>query len=97
MRRRSLTALAALCVVSWGLTVQIGCATKPPAPPSTHEVQEFQDAVNDGDSAIVDRLLSAKPGLVNVLDAQGRTPLGQARARNDDEMVEVLRRHGGKE
>jgi ankyrin repeat protein len=59
-------------------------------------VQEFRSALKDGDAAIVDRLLSAKPGLVNVKDETGRTPLADAEARGDDEMVQVLKRHGAK-
>lgn len=73
----------------------IGCAKSPPPPPSQQEVQEFRNALDDGDAAIVDRLLSAKPGLVNVRDESGRTPLARAEERGDDEMVQVLERHGG--
>ncbi len=73
----------------------VGCRKSPPPAPSATEVQEFQNALSDGDAAIVDRLLSAKPGLVNVRDAQGRTPLAQARLRDDAEMIQVIKRHGG--
>ncbi len=86
------SAAVAIAVVGlWGG----GCSKSAPPPPSSTEVQEFRNALNDGDAVIVDRLLSAKPGLVNIRDEQGRTPLAQARARDDSEMVEVIRRHGG--
>jgi len=74
----------------------VGCSRPAPQPPSEQEVQEFRSALKDGDAAIVDRLLSAKPGLVNVKDETGRTPLADAEARGDDEMLQVLRRHGAK-
>jgi len=84
----------ALCVTGLG---PVGCGKRAPNPPSATEVQEFQNALNDGDAAIVDRLLSAKPGLVNARNSEGRTPLAQARARDDAEMIQVIERHGGKD
>lgn len=80
-----------------GMALLQGCKPSPPQPPSAHEVQEFRNAVNDGDALIVDRLLAAKPGLVNVRDETGKTPLTVARERGDDEMAQVLSRHGGRD
>jgi hypothetical protein len=97
MKRRLLSLGLALLAAACVAIAVPGCGKPKPQPPSATEVQEFQNALNDGDAAIVDRLLSAKPGLVNIRDSQGRTPLAQAKAREDSEMVQVIERHGGKE
>jgi len=68
-----------------------------PQPPTQTEIQEFHAAVLDGDEAVVDRLLRAKPQLVNVPDAQGETPLKIAEQRGNDALVDVLKKHGGHE
>lgn len=93
---RALSPTLGLCILLCAPVFLGGCrkATPPPAP-SAHEIQEFRDALRDGDAAIVDRLLAARPGLVNVRDEQGRTPLAEAMERGDEEMVQVLRKHGG--
>lgn len=91
----SISVATALGLLSAGGVVS--CSRQPAPPPSQQEVQEFRNALNDGDAAIVDRLLSAKPGLVNVRDENGKTPLALARQRGDEEMAQVLLRHGGKE
>lgn len=97
MRVVRLILVGAVLGVSLVTVGPVGCGRPKPAQPSSTEVQEFQNAMNDGDAAIVDRLLSAKPGLVNVRDSQGRTPLRQARDRDDAELIQVIERHGGKE
>ena len=71
------------------------CGRKAAAPPSANDVQEFHSAVQDGDAAIVDRLLRAKPELVNVRNAAGETPLAAARKQPDSEVAEVIKKHGG--
>lgn len=92
---RSALNLCWTCIFLAVVSLGTGCAKSPPPPPSQQEVQEFRNALNDGDAAIVDRLLSAKPGLVNVRDESGRTPLAVAEEKGDEEMAQVLRRHGG--
>jgi ankyrin repeat protein len=77
--------------------VLCGCGKPAPALPTQQETQEFHSALMDGDAAIVDRLLSAKPALANARDQQGKTPLAHARERGDDELAHVIERHGGKE
>ena len=97
MRGHMIRTLAITIALAVSGVVGTGCRKPAPTPPSATEVQEFQSALNDGDAAIVDRLLSAKPGLVHVRDAQERTPLAIAKLRDDTEMEQVIRRHGGKE
>lgn len=105
MRTRATVAIRAIRLIlavvliagPWVIVGPTGCSKPRPAVLNATEIQEFQNAMNDGDAAIVDRLLSAKPGLVNVRDAQGRTPLQQARERDDAELIQVIERHGGKE
>lgn len=93
---RSIHALGLLLVIL-GIAV-VGCGRRQaPSAPSAHEIQEFTSAVNDGDAAIVDRLLSAKPGLVNVRLESGKTAVAVAREKGDSQMEDVLKRHGGHE
>jgi ankyrin repeat protein len=73
----------------------IGCAK--PQPPTNTEIQEFQTAVQDGDEDIVERLLRAKPLLVNVKNQEGMTPLKVAEQRGNQALVDVLKKHGGHE
>lgn len=96
-----------LVITTFGLVVLLGglvtCVSScsksapPPAKVSDQEASEFRNAIYDGDAAIVDRLLTAKPGLVNVRDENGKTPLAIAKERGDDDVVQVLLRHGAKE
>jgi len=92
-RLRCMRVAAAL----WCAVPIAGCGRSAPVRPSQQETQEFQTALTDGDAAIVDRLLSAKPALANVRDQQGKTPLKYARERGDEELAQVIERHGGKE
>lgn len=87
-----LFALCGLC----GMVV-VGCGKSEAPPPSQVEVQEFFAAVQEGDAAIVDRLLKAKPNLANVKNSAGETPLQIARKHNNEELAEVLEKHGAKE
>ena len=74
-----------------------GCGKAKPVPPSANDVAEFQSAVQDGDAMVVDRLLKAKPALVNVPNQNGETPLKVAKQQNNDELAEVIQKHGGHE
>jgi ankyrin repeat protein len=74
-----------------------GCGRSQPPPPSANEVQEFHSAVQEGDPAVVDRLLRAKPGLVNVPDSTGKTALKIANEQNNQELADVLKKYGGHE
>jgi hypothetical protein len=87
-----LLAMCGLCC-----SVLIGCAKSEAPPPSQVEVQEFFAAVQEGDASIVDRLLKAKPNLANAKNSAGETPLQVARKQNNDELEEVLKKHGAKE
>ena len=51
---------------------------------------EIHDAATSGDLAKVEALLKENPGLVNVRDNQGFTPLHNAAARGHREIVELL-------
>lgn len=77
-----------------------GCGKK--APPEdtaarANEVSQFFSAVQDGDAAIVQRLIQAKPYLVNAKDAQGDTALKVAEQKGNDEVADVLRKNGARE
>ena len=74
-----------------------GCGKKSAALPSAHEVQEFHAAVQDGDAAIVDRLLRAKPQMANARNAAGETPLAVAKKQPDSDVADVINKHGGHE
>lgn len=67
-----------------------------PAPLSDIERREFASALQDGDPAVVDRLLSAKPALTSTPLESGQTPLQFAVGKGDQELADVIRRHGGK-
>ena len=74
-----------------------GCGKKPPPALSQNDVQEFHAAVQDGDAAIVDRLLRAKPALVNAKNAAGETPLAVAKRQTESDVADTIRKHGGRE
>jgi ankyrin repeat protein len=76
-----------------------GCGRKgaSTAPPSASDVAEFDSAVRDGDTSIVSRLISAKPEMINAKDENGKTPVTIATEKGDQEMIALLRRHGGHE
>jgi ankyrin repeat protein len=67
------------------------------AAPSAGDVSEFDSAVRDGDTSIVSRLIKAKPEMINAKDENGKTPLTIATEKGDQEMADLLRRHGGHE
>lgn len=93
MRLKSvLFALCGLCSM-----VMVGCGKSEAPPPTQVEVQEFFAAVQEGDAVIVDRLLKAKPNLANAKNSAGETPLQVARKQNNEELAEVLKKHGAKE
>jgi len=74
-----------------------GCGKAKTVPPSANDISEFQTAVQDGDAMVVDRLLKAKPALVNVPNQNGETPLKVAKQKNNDELADVIKKHGGHE
>jgi ankyrin repeat protein len=78
-------------------TALLGCGKRKAEPVTETERTEFFSAVQDGDAMIVDRLLSAKPGLASARNAQGETALTIARRAGNDDLVAVIRRHGGTE
>ena len=84
----------AVCVLAVGIS---GCGKAKTVPPSANDVAEFQTAVQDGDAMVVDRLLKAKPALVNVPNQNGETPLKVAKQKNNDELADVIKKHGGHE
>lgn len=91
--RRAFLALSSAAL----LGALLGCGRKPQADPLTEtEITEFFSAVQDGDATIVDRLLSAKPALANARNSQGQTPLAIAQQASNDDLVSVIKRHGGK-
>ena len=75
----------------------IGCGKKPPAQLSANDIQEFHAAVQDGDATIVDRLLRAKPALVNAKNAAGETPLAVAKRQTESDVADTIHKHGGRE
>lgn len=77
--------------------VIVGCGKAKTEAPSANDVTEFHAAVQDGDAAIVDRLLKAKPALVNSPNQNGETPLKVAKQKSNDELAEVIQKHGGHE
>ncbi len=74
-----------------------GCGKKKEATFSQNDISEFFAAVQDGDAEIIRRLLQAKPGLANAKGANGQTALQIAKQKNNDEMVEVLKKYGARE
>ena len=74
-----------------------GCGKAKVEAPSSNDVSEFHAAVQDGDAAVVDRLLKAKPALVNAPNQNGETPLKVAKQKNNDELAEVIQKNGGHE
>jgi ankyrin repeat protein len=82
-----------------GTVLLAGCSpSKAPAQTLTaQEKSEFQTALLDGDATIVGRLLSAKPGLVNAPNDAGETPLKVANRMGNQELADVIKRHGGRE
>ena len=87
--------IVTVCLAGLGLA---GCGRKaaPPTPTAT-EVSEFHAAVQDGDAAIVDRLLRAKPYLVNAKNQNGETPLKVANEKGNQDVADLLRKNGGQE
>jgi ankyrin repeat protein len=85
-----------LLVCAFGIAMA-GCGKAKTTPPSANDVAEFQTAVQDGDAMVVDRLLKAKPALVNVPNQNGETPLKIANQKNNDELADVIKKHGGHE
>ena len=79
--------------------VLAGChhPTASTAVPAASDVTEFDSAVRDGDTAIIGRLIKAKPEMINAKDENGKTPLTIATEKGDQEMADYLRRHGGHE
>jgi ankyrin repeat protein len=65
--------------------------------PLASDVTEFDNAVRDGDTDIVSRLIQAKPEMINAKDESGKTPLTIANEKGDAEMAKLLKRHGGHE
>lgn len=92
MNRRMFIGLSAAAVLG-----MMGCGKRKVEPPSETEESEFQTAVQDGDADIVDRLLRAKPALVNIPDSTGKMPLTVANEKGATELADVLRKHGAHE
>ena len=74
------------------------CGHKSAAPdPGSREVTEFHAAVLDGDADVLERLIRAKPFLVNAKNANGETPLRVATQKGNQEVADLLRKHGAHE
>jgi hypothetical protein len=84
-------------VMTLFLTIALGCGKSKVEAPSANDVTEFHNAVQEGDATIVERLLSAKPNLVNAPNERGETPLKVAKQKNNDELADVITKHGGHE
>ena len=86
-------------IVLAAMIVLAGCGKKPASTvaPSASDVSEFDSAVRDGDTTIVSRLIKAKPEMINAKDETGKSPLTIATEKGDQEMANLLRRHGGHE
>ena len=82
------------CVVVVGAA---GCSKSTVEPPNQTEISEFQTALQDGDADIVDRLIKAKPSLVNTPDPSGKMPLTVANEKGATEVADVLKKHGAHE
>ena len=80
------------------LFVLAGChhppASTSTAVPAASDVTEFDSAVRDGDTAIIGRLIKAKPEMINAKDENGKTPLTIATEKGDKEMIVYLRDRG---
>jgi ankyrin repeat protein len=87
--------LAVVCLIP--VIFISGCGQQKIKQFSARDVSEFESAVQDGDADIVDNLLTEKPGLANVRDQNGKTPLDIAEAKGQSDMIEVIKKHGGKE
>jgi ankyrin repeat protein len=81
--------------------VLAGChhptASTSTAAPAASDVTEFDSAVRDGDTAIISRLIKAKPEMINAKDENGKTSLTIATEKGDQETIDYLRRHGAHE
>ena len=71
-----------------------GCGKKAPHEVNHTEVREFFTAVEDGDAEIISRLLKVKPYLANASNESGETALSFAKKKNNEEMVDVLKKAG---
>ena len=80
-----------------GLGLLAGCGHRGTSTtvPSTSDVTEFDSAVRDGDTDVVSRLIKAKPEMINAKDETGKRPVTIATEKGDQEMANLLRRHGG--
>src|SRR5205807_1534267 len=74
-----------------------GCGKKSAPAANPTEVKEFYAALQDGDAEIVERLLNAKPYLANVKSETGETPLKVANQKGNQELADVLKKHGAVE
>src|SRR5579862_6797001 len=87
--------------LAWAMLGAMGChgggSQTNMAPPSAFDVTEFDSAVRDGDTEIVSRLIKAKPEMINAKDENGKTPVAIANEKNDKDMADLLKRHGGHE
>lgn len=92
LSRREVMSVAAV-----GLAGLMGCGKKAPQEANPTEVKEFFDAVNDGDADVVARLLKAKPYLANVKNESGQTPLTVAKQKSNEELVDAIKKGGGRE
>lgn len=89
--------ILALALAGVMLASLYACGGRKGAAPLTDiEKREFASALQDGDPAIVDRLLSAKPALASAPLESGQTPLQFASGKGDQELADVIKRHGGK-
>jgi len=90
-----------LAVIAFTLVVALaGCQSHhgtSTVVPAASDVTEFDNAVRDGDTEIVSRLIQAKPEMINAKDEVGKTPLTIATEKGDAEMTKLLKRHGGHE
>ncbi len=96
--QRSITTAFAISLAIGAFTgCHHGSSSSNMVAPSAGDVTEFDSAVRDGDTDIVSRLISAKPEMVNAKDAEGKTPTAIATEKNDTDMVNLLKKHGGHE
>ena len=86
-----------LCaILVLGTILLSGCGKKAPHEANPTEVKEFFTAVEDGDAEIISRLLKAKPYLANASNDSGETALSIAKKKNNEEMVDALKKAGAK-
>jgi ankyrin repeat protein len=93
MRKRA-RALAVVCLFALAAP---GCGKKSEPTTNPNEVREFHTVVQDGAADAAERLLRIRPYLANAKNENGETPLQVAKQRGDEEMVDLLRKHGAKE